>query len=180
MNVKNNFVVRNTNFFRDNYTKNANTLPPSSPFTIHMDTPSPKQSLLANYSLNEEQVKDLRNRYDIENLTSEDMDKLLAELAEMGTIAREDTNIMNSRPIVVGAFSQHETKNFNKGNALDWLSDSFLEFENQLKWMTDPDTFNYLDPSFSLQKKYNEASTTNHMNRLQKMLTVLNQIKRST
>lgn len=140
------------------------------------------------YSLNGEQITDLKSRYDIENITSKDYQSLMKELSEMGVVAKNEANMIETtegglemirRPIILGLYPQgifeqnfiYDT--FENGNYLEWAQNLTSKYDNAISWI------------MGSGKGYNDAKTNEeNVKRLQnfndsinRTLQVLNQLK---
>ena len=137
-------------------------------------------SLIASYSLTDDQIKDLKSRYDVESLSKDDLKKLLNELTELGAITKDDnhTLALNGRPMIVGAFqggARSIYEEFESGDILDWLAKSASEYTDLLTWM-DENT-GYLDSKFSLEKAANVSGINGYKEQLERMSLLLSKLK---
>lgn len=97
------------------------------------------------YSLTDEQIADLKSRYDIENIGKEDYKALTDELGELGVLPKKklvegDTEFCR-RPIILGiypteVYNKHfRYSPFEGGNYLDWAKSLLEKYSGAAVWI---------------------------------------------
>lgn len=144
--------------------------------------------IVPTYQISQEQVEELKKRYNLEDISKEDFHKLMSELKELGIVSEQDSQFFSEtssggveythRPIVLGLFKKETTeqffnfKGFEQGNLFDWISKIRKQNESAIEWLSNGES--------SLNDKMQDFRNSTQLERynqdIDRLLTVLNSL----
>lgn len=140
------------------------------------------------YKLNDEHIDDLKSRYDLENISIEDFQKLMKELADDGIVSEGDKSIAGitegktrfvRRPIIQGLFKREIRDSlfgytdFKFGSVFDWIEKLTAQNDAAIDWLTNSKA----DLNDPLVRRKNISSLQNYNHDATRIFEVLNQLK---